>query len=173
MSSGAPEWSWTVAPGGRRPGDTSGQQEAGVVAPDGIISPRSASPKPGGSRARLMGRPGKAAPPGLAQTLATCPSAQAHGGTGTRNAYTQWVEMRQGLESHLLHPELVSFHPDLLDTCGPSGWSLSNQGTSMAGSGFSSEQKIPLEVMERSGVWSEPASPDGSGRGALRSAWDE
>lgn len=86
---------------------------------------------------------------------------------------SQWVEMRQGLESHLLHPELVSFHPDLLDTCGPSGWSLSNQGTSMAGSGLSSEQKIPLEVMERSGVWSEPASPDGSGRGALRSAWDE
>lgn len=86
---------------------------------------------------------------------------------------SQWVEVGQGLESHLLHPELVSFHPDLPNTCGPSGWSLSNQGTSMSGSGLSSEQKIPSEVMKRSGVRPEPASPDGSGRGALRSAWDE
>lgn len=86
---------------------------------------------------------------------------------------SQCVEVGQGLESHLLHPELVSFHPDQPNTCDPSGWSLSNQGTSMAGSGLSSEQKILSEVMERSGVWSESASPDGSGRGALRSAWDE
>lgn len=45
---------------------------------------------------------------------------------------SQWVEVGQGLESHLLRPEPVSFHPDLLNTCGPCGWPLSNQGTTMA-----------------------------------------
>lgn len=51
--------------------DTSSQQEAGVVALDGIISPRLASPEPGGSRVRLRDGSGRAAPLGLAQTVVT------------------------------------------------------------------------------------------------------
>lgn len=76
--------------------DTSSQQEAGVVALDGIISLHSASPEPGGSRARLGDGSGRAAPLGLAQTVVTCPSAQAQRGMGTCHAHTAHVSVGRG-----------------------------------------------------------------------------
>lgn len=55
------------------PEDASGRQEAGVVAPDGTNSPCSASPEPGGPRARLRDRAGQGGFPGLVQTVAPTP----------------------------------------------------------------------------------------------------
>lgn len=142
--------------------EASGQQEAGGIAPDGILSPAQQAQ----SQEDLGQAPGQGRK-SLLPRAATCPSCRPRTGRHLSCSHSpspKRVQEGQVLESRLLPPESVPCAPAC---CGACGWSLTGHGKAWpqlrAGGPVTSLREV-RGVDHSQPVW------DGSGRGALGGA---